>query len=487
MASGSEHPSAVWAETWEPIRDCRAVDATQNATARPHSDPHGNGVRIGEAHTPAPKADTTDADAPAPAALRPLAPALQQLIMASAPMRNDGTYDMPEPERRAQGAIYRSITGGASATLPPPAAIPPPAAGIARGEAARPQFDSHGNGAHVGEAHISAPDADARSRSPPAQLQPRAKRRASELIAYEEDRMMDFLAGDTFREERCFSLHPVLAHELMMSAPATAPPWPPTPAPEPPSPPTAAMPPPAADVTASAEPPVGVGVMSNASARPHVDPHGNGVRIGEADTPAPSVGAGDDSDGDGAGADTQRKRPRRGARNWIAWERDSDDSSVTEADLMARAMAETSAGVAPSPSVPAPVPTPAPAQPPAAHRAASEAGGQVDPTPGPCRMKGCARPRRIRYRQGIGFPVGAVTWVCCLHCNYDTRDVDGVRVHTAECDALTELAPAPSAVHTADALTEPAPAPSAVPTSEECNVPQRAAFRTGLSQKEPAF
>ena len=99
--------------------------------------------------------------------------------------------------------------------------------------------------------------------------------------------------------------------------------------------------------------------MSNASERPHVDPHGNGVRIGEADTPAPSVGAGDDSDGDGAGADTQRKRPRRGVRNWIAWEHDSDDSSVTEADLMARAMAETSGGIAPPPSVPAPVPRPA--------------------------------------------------------------------------------------------------------------------------------
>ena len=63
---------------------------------------------------------------------------------------------------------------------------------------------------------------------------------------------MEFLAGDTFREERYFSLHPVLAHELMMSAPATAPPLPPTPAPEPPSPPTAAIPPPAADATASA-------------------------------------------------------------------------------------------------------------------------------------------------------------------------------------------------------------------------------------------
>ena len=45
-----------------------------------------------------------------PAALwRPIAPALRRLIMSSAPMRNDGTYDMTEQERLAQGALYRSI------------------------------------------------------------------------------------------------------------------------------------------------------------------------------------------------------------------------------------------------------------------------------------------------------------------------------------------------------------------------------------------
>ena len=485
------------------IRDCRAVDATKHAMARPHFDPHGNGVRIGEAHTPAPKADSTDADTPTPAARRPLAPALRQLIRASAPMRNDGTYDMSESERRAQGAIYRSITGGTSSTLPPPATIPASAAGIARGEAARPQFeshtrgeaarpqfesheaarprfeshgngahfgetpisapnaydngtytmpeperlaqeafyrsiiargeaprpqfDSHGNGAHVGEGYIPAPDADARSRSPPSQPQPRsirAKRRASELMVYEEAQMMEFLAVNRFRDERFFSLHPVLAHERMMlaheqtmSAHVIAPTLPPTPVPEPPppptvaapplavlelpSPPTAATPPPAADTTASAEPPVEVGFMSNASARPHVDPFGSGVRIGEADTPAP--GGGDDSNSDGAVAGTQRKRPRdsgggddsnsdgavagtqrkraRGIRNWVAWERDSDDSSVTEEDLMARAMAEVPAGIAPPPSVPTPTPTPAPAQPSAVRRVAIEAGGQANPTP----------------------------------------------------------------------------------------------------------
>ena len=116
-----------------------------------------------------------------------------------------------------------------------------------------------------------------------------------------------------------------------------------------------------------------------------------------------------DSDGDGSSADARRKRRRRGVRNWIAWERDSDDSSVTQTDLMARAMAEASAGVAPSlapapapTSTPAPLPTPAPAQPPAANRATSDAD-QAGLTPWACMMKGCARPRRVRYRYRYGL------------------------------------------------------------------------------------
>ena len=204
--------------------------------------------------------------------------------------------------------------------------------------------------------------------------------------------------------------------------------------------------------------------MSNASARPHVDPFGSGVRIGEADTPAP--GGGDDSNSDGAVAGTQRKRPRRTIRNWIAWEHDSDDSFVTEEDLMARAMAEESAGTAPPPSVPTPTPTPAPAQPPAVHRVAIEAGGQANPTPGPCRVEGCARASRLQYRQVRCFPGGEFVWVCCLDCKYNTRDEDGVKVHSAECDAFTELAPSPTAGNPADVLTEPAPAPEEVPAAE---------------------
>ena len=78
--------------------------------------------------------------------------------------------------------------------------------------------------------------------------------------------MRDAWAAGMFDEERTLSLHPAS---------------PPTPTPGLPPPAPAAM------------PPVAAGATSNASARPRVDPHGNGVRIGEADTPAPSAGDGD--------------------------------------------------------------------------------------------------------------------------------------------------------------------------------------------------
>ena len=89
-----------------------------------------------------------------------------------------------------------------------------------------------------------------------------------ELLAYEEGLMRGAWAAGTFDEERTFSLHPASS---------------PTPAPGPAPPAPAAM------------PPVAAGATSNAPARPRFDPHGNGVRIGEADTPAPSAGAGDAS------------------------------------------------------------------------------------------------------------------------------------------------------------------------------------------------
>ena len=110
---------------------------------------------------------------------------------------------------------------------------------------------SVGNGVRIGDTLFPAPsagtgaadapsppvaDTGARStvlrpRSPPARLQPtrglqhsRAQRhRASELLAYEEALVMQAWAGETLREERCFSLCSE-AGLALMSAPASAPP-----------------------------------------------------------------------------------------------------------------------------------------------------------------------------------------------------------------------------------------------------------------------
>ena len=81
----------------------------------------------------APPSVPPSAPSPTPAARRPLAPALRQLIRASAPMRNDRTYDMSESERRAQGAIYRSITSPAPTSEPVPSlTVPTPASFVRR-------------------------------------------------------------------------------------------------------------------------------------------------------------------------------------------------------------------------------------------------------------------------------------------------------------------------------------------------------------------
>ena len=150
-------------------------------------------------------AGTNSASVQRAAVRRPLAPALQRLIMSSAPMRNDGTYDMTEQERLAQRARYLRITGAAQ-----PAAVPPPAADDARSATA-------GNGAHASDARIPAPNADTsdadaptpppadtsarsallRSRSPPARIERTRNQRHThtregrhrillELLAYEE-------------------------------------------------------------------------------------------------------------------------------------------------------------------------------------------------------------------------------------------------------------------------------------------------------------
>ena len=112
-------------------------------------------------------------------------------------------------------------------------------------------------------------------------------------------------------------------------------------------------------------------------------------------------------------------------------------------------------------AVPAPTLSPMPSQPLTADRAASD--DEEDPTPRPCcLMTGCSRPRRVRFRHGRGFPVGAFTWVCCSQCTLGEHDANGVKVHSATCNALTGFAPSSSAVPTADALADSAPAPSAL-------------------------
>ena len=80
---------------------------------------------------------------------------------------------------------------------------------------------------------------------------------------------------------------------------------------------------------------------------------------------------------------------------------------------------------------------------------------QVEPAPWPCQTKDCARPRRVRYGLGRDFPVGAILLVCCSHCARDTRDANGVKVHSAACDALAVPAPAPPTAREADERAGP--------------------------------
>ena len=53
-----------------------------------------------------------------------------------------------------------------------------------------------------------------------------------------------------------------------------------------------------------------------------------------------------------------------------------------------------------------------------------------------------------------------------MHCAHETRDANGVEVHSAACDALAVSAPAPPTVRTADARANPAPAPTEKPTAD---------------------
>ena len=163
---GCDRPSRFWRVnrlTRDGVRIC-CVDCTDAVTASPLLfDPCGHSMACndtlstswfrewrrqqgnqGPAPTPAPSPTVPtpafappsvppSAPSPTPSARRPLAPALRQLIRASAPMRNDRTYDMSESERRAQGAIYRSITSPAPTSEPVPSlTVPTPASFVRR-------------------------------------------------------------------------------------------------------------------------------------------------------------------------------------------------------------------------------------------------------------------------------------------------------------------------------------------------------------------
>lgn len=65
----------------------------------------------------------------------------------------------------------------------------------------------------------------------------------------------------------------------------------------------------------------------------------------------------------------------------------------------------------------------------------------VDPAdlgPSVCTIEGCGRPPRIHF---VDRRTSALQLICCLHCCYDVRNVDGDKVHTSGCDALQ---PSPS-------------------------------------------
>ena len=66
-----------------------------------------------------------------------------------------------------------------------------------------------------------------------------------------------------------------------------------------------------------------------------------------------------------------------------------------------------------------------------------------------CTIEGCGRLPRIQYTDRS---TKALTEVCCLHCCYNARDEDDVKVHTPECDTLQRKHD-----DEVDAALEPAP------------------------------
>ena len=151
---GCDRPSRFWRVnrlTRDGVRIC-CVDCTDAVTASPLLfDPRGHSMACndtlstswfrewrrqqgnqGPVPTPAPSPTVPSvpppAPSPTPAARRPLAPALRRLLRAIR-----GTYDVSESERRAQGAIYRSITSPAPTSEPAPSlTVPTPASFVRR-------------------------------------------------------------------------------------------------------------------------------------------------------------------------------------------------------------------------------------------------------------------------------------------------------------------------------------------------------------------
>jgi hypothetical protein len=308
-----------------------AADVVHNVTARTRSDPHGNGVRVGEAHVPAPNAGTGDADTPAPPVTdRGSRPALMRSRSPPAPLeptRNRRLWRAKNHRVLCELIAYEeglmmdvwaedtfhvernfSLHAAPIGSLADPAPSAPPLRryGTTRhGATALSMVDRHGNDVPQDETTAAAaasavPLSGAAVASPSLATIAELRRRADEARTIKRDseracgRCSDQMTAREGGNRPPCDTTCVAAHRAAWQAQcelsaslaraqafATEPTPAPTPAPAPPSPPPPAMPPAAADAAV------------NETARPHSNPHGNGVRIGEARVPAPSAGTGD--------------------------------------------------------------------------------------------------------------------------------------------------------------------------------------------------
>ena len=187
-------------------------------------------------------------------------------------------------------------------------------------------------------------------------------------------------------------------------------------------------------------------------------------------------------------------RTRRTVRNWVDYEDQyqSDDSSVTEKDLMARALSNSTNNAASSPATvptPAPAPAPAPAPSPAPVQlptttppppptpaaesttapvmvVASSRGASAAVTV--CATPGCSRPHRYWRIDRAAF-LGVR--VCCSECTSDPPSslfaTGNEHGHTRECNVGAE-ARRQGRIRQS---TEPPPAPLPTPTPPQAPTP----------------